>query len=155
MLDHPWAQNGLELLAGKEQRSVQRLGAIGMLGFYAGPKNTIIDENGLGDALLARLTTRRPSERWRIGHLTRPVPPGYRAARQTGDTSRMHPDVARFYEKIRLVTSGSLADAARLRVIWGFLSGEYAALAERADRAARWRPRRRQPDAGARPPPHP
>ena len=55
----------------------------------------------------------------------------------------------------RLAGYEDVNDAERLRVIWGFLSGQYAALAERADRAARWRPRRRQPDAGARPPPHP
>ncbi len=143
VLDHPWAQHGLELRAGKQDTRVLRHGAIGMLGFHAGPETIIIDANALCDPLLARLPTMKPARQWRVGHLKRGVPHGYRGARDTGDTSRMHPDMARYYQKLRLVTSGALLDPERLRLIWGFLWGEYDALERRAVKSRRWRPGRR------------
>jgi arabinofuranosyltransferase len=151
VLDHPWAQQGLELRAGARSQGVLSHGSVGMLGFYAGPGTRIIDRNALCDPLLARLSTRKRRAAWRVGHLTRPVPRGYPAARETGDTSRMQPDVARYYEKVRLVVAGALLDPERLRAIWGFAWSEYDALRERADRGARRRPGR-GPDEQRAPP---
>ena len=145
VLDHPWAQHGLELRAGRRDRSIMSHGSVGMIGFYAGPEITIIDANALCDPLLARMPTVKKRSQWRVGHMKRGVPHGYLAARSSGDTSAMHPNVARYYEKLRLVTSGALLDPDRLRTIWGFLWGEYDPLQESAARSRNWRPRRRGP----------
>lgn len=127
VLDNIWAQEGLQLRAGPDDIHVMHHGSIGMIGFYAGPGVNIIDENALCDPLLSRLPTRKPRRKWRVGHLTRDVPFGYMAARQTGDTSLMNPALARYYRKLRLVTAGRLLDPERLRLVWGFLWGEYDA----------------------------
>jgi arabinofuranosyltransferase len=141
VLDNDWAQLGLQLRAGKRTTDVVQYGSIGMLGFYAGPEVTIVDQNGLCDALLARLPTRKPRSEWRIGHLSRKLPYGYLAARRNGDTSQMHPELARYYEKLRRVTAGPLLDRERLGLIWGFLWGEHQPPTRGAKRG--WRPRRR------------
>lgn len=50
--------------------------AIGMLALYAGPGVHVIDRNGLTDPYLARLPV-DSTKPWRIGHMTREVPPDY------------------------------------------------------------------------------
>jgi arabinofuranosyltransferase len=97
---------------------------IGVYGFYAGPELTIIDWNALGDPLLARLPTPDPYN-LRIGHFSRKLPPGYLHARRTGDTSQMPDDLRRYYEKLRLVTSGALFSMERLKAIIAFHLGAY------------------------------
>lgn len=145
-LNHPWAVQGLELRAGLRDRSILSHGSVGMLGFNAGPEVLIVDANALCDPLLARMPTVKKRSAWRVGHMKRGVPHGYLTARTSGDTSAMHPNVARYYEKLRLVTAGELLAPERLRAIWGFLTGEYDALQERAVRSRNWRPGRREAD---------
>jgi arabinofuranosyltransferase len=93
-----------------------------MLGHAAGPEVIVIDEFGLGDPLLARLPVATP-DRWRIGHFQRAVPEGYLRARQTGDTSGMQPDLARYWEQLRLVVAGPLLAPERLLAIARLNSG--------------------------------
>lgn len=95
-----------------------------MVGYYAGYEPILIDTRALADPLLARLPV-SPTKGWRIGHFTRDIPPGYVHARRTGDTSRMGPAIAQYYEKLRLVTSGDLWDKERLKTILGFQLGWY------------------------------
>jgi arabinofuranosyltransferase len=76
----------------------------------------VIDEFALGDPLLARLPVATPAQ-WRIGHFRRAVPEGYLRARASGDTREMQPDLARYWEEIRLVVSGPLLSPGRLRAI--------------------------------------
>ena len=90
--------------------------AVGMFGYAAGPEVTVIDDFGLGDPLLARLPVATPW-RWRIGHFQRAVPEGYLRARATGDTGGMQPDLARYWEQLRLVVSGPLFAPERLLAI--------------------------------------
>ncbi len=68
-------------------------GAVGMLGYYAGPKVYVIDYYGLGDPILSRLpVVARDSQfltfyrnlfksespyPWRVGHFRRAIPAGY------------------------------------------------------------------------------
>lgn len=97
--------------------------AVGWLGSKTGG-NVIIDRYALCDALLARLPTSHPKA-WLAGHLFRKVPEGYIQARKTGDVSGMHPALAKYYQKLRLVTSGDLFDPERLKAILGFQLGWY------------------------------
>jgi hypothetical protein len=100
-----------------------------MLGFAAGPEVTVIDRFALGDALLARLPVEDP-RRWRIGHFARALPEGYLHARETGDASRMQPELMRYFEALRLVVSGPLLDRDRLLAIARLNAGAYDGLLE-------------------------
>ncbi|MEE3331656.1 MAG: hypothetical protein VX246_12365 [Myxococcota bacterium] len=101
--------------------------AIGVFGFEAGPRITIVDLNALADPLLARLPP-DPREHWMIGHFGRAAPAGYLHARETGSTDRMEPGLAEYYEHLRRVTSGPLWDTERLATIAAFHLGRYDAL---------------------------
>lgn len=120
---HPWALEGRELAS---RGHVVRAGsAVGFLGFFAGPDVHIVDEMALADALLARLPTSDPMN-WRIGHFRRDIPEGYLESIRTGENRIVDPDLARVYEKIRLITTGELFDPERLRAIWELNTGQYA-----------------------------
>ena len=116
---HPWFRDGASARA-RARTSGEPVvivrGAVGMLGYAAGPEVIVIDEFALGDPLLASLPVATPW-RWRIGHFQRAVPEGYLRARATGDTSGMQPDLARYWEQLRLVVSGPLFAPERLLAI--------------------------------------
>jgi arabinofuranosyltransferase len=120
---HPWVYQGLRLRLGVDPPFFKQ-GEVGMLGFYAGPKTTIVDPNGLTDALLARLPVKQV-QGWRHGHLKRALPPGYLHARETGSLERMSPDLRAYYEKLRLITAGPVFDPERLGTIVAFNLGRY------------------------------
>ncbi len=146
---HPWSQDGARARALARQRGRRVVivrGAVGMLGFAAGPEVIVIDSFGLGDALLARLPVANP-RRWRIGHFQRAVPRGYVHARETGDASQMDPELARYWERLRLVASGPLLDPERLRAIACFHGGGCDAPPRRYSSG---RPRRRRSAAPGR-----
>lgn len=112
---HPWAEQGMVL---REQGpAVIEHGNVGFLGYYAGPAVHIVDRNGLTDPLLARLPVRDPAD-WRIGHFRRDVPPGYIDTLRNGRNLIHDPDLAAFYEPLRLVTRGALWSRERLLEIW-------------------------------------
>jgi arabinofuranosyltransferase len=122
---HAWARYGARMRAGLEPRTLEH-GAVGMLGYHAGPEALVIDTEALCDALLARLPT-VDTRRWRIGHLTRAVPAGYRRARETGSLDAMQPELAEYYRALRLVTAGPLFAPERLRAVLDFQLGRYTA----------------------------
>jgi arabinofuranosyltransferase len=116
---HPWFVDGAAARARARARGEPEVivrGAVGMLGYAAGPEVIVVDQFALGDPLLARLPVANP-ERWRIGHFQRAVPDGYLRARASGDTREMQPDLARYWREIRLVVSGPLLAPERLRAI--------------------------------------
>lgn len=114
-----------------------RAKAVGSLGYYAGPHARIIDPLAITDPLLARL----PGEGyWYPGHFTRTEPAGYFESREAGGNLLADPDLAAYYDRLLLVTSGELWSWERLRAIVGLNAGSYDHLlrsyAERqADRA--------------------
>jgi arabinofuranosyltransferase len=135
---HPWYQDGARARALSRERGAPVAivrGAVGMLGFAAGPGVIVIDSFGLGDPLLARLPAANP-QRWRIGHFQRSVPAGYVHARESGDASRMQPDLARYHEALRRVVAGPLLDPQRLREIVRFHTGGWDEARERYLRSA-------------------
>lgn len=115
---HPFVDRGLRMRVDDES-SVLQHGAVGMLGFTAGPRARIVDPTGLTDPLLARLPVER-RRRWRIGHLDRAVPTGYLYARETGSLEQMDPELAAYYARLRRITAAPVFDPERLETVLRF-----------------------------------
>ncbi|MCC7008741.1 MAG: hypothetical protein IT184_07985 [Acidobacteria bacterium] len=115
---HPWVQAGKAARLRNAGANVAVAGNVGLFGYHAGPGVHVIDRNALCDPLLARLPARTP---WRIGHFTRDVPAGY------VDTIRQHtnviadPGIHALYDRVAIVTRGSVWTAARWRSIAALL----------------------------------
>lgn len=109
--------------------------AIGLAGLHASPAVVLVDQFGLGDPLLARLSAEPVSL---IGHQLRVLPAGYLEARSTGDLSHMDPALADYYRRLRQITQGPLTSLERLRTILLFNLGRYDPL--RDDYESRRRP---------------
>lgn len=97
---------------------------IGYFGFYAGPQFDIIDRYALADALLARLPPCETPE-WRAGHLSRIVPEGYLETKIQGQNLIADKDLALFYDKLSLITTGELFSWERSVEIWHMNLGHY------------------------------
>jgi arabinofuranosyltransferase len=119
---YPFVDGGNKLK--KENPKSKKLFYIGMTAYYAGNQIKIIDELGLADPLLARLPA-STRQRFYIGHFRRDLPLGYQHAVETGELNRMHPSLARYYDKLRLIVSGDLLDKERLKTIMLFNGGHY------------------------------
>lgn len=100
-------------------------GAIGLRGYFLGPKVHFIDQNALSDPLLARLTVVDPAD-WRISHFRRPIPCGYRESIAEDANRLRDPGLAAVYDAVRLVTRGPLFEGARWREIWRLHTGHYS-----------------------------
>jgi arabinofuranosyltransferase len=95
---------GRELQAAAEPQVIT-YPQVGFLGYYAGPAVHVVDEYALGDPLLARLPA-QPN--WRIGHYLRTVPEGYLETIRTGRNTIQDADTAMLYDRLTLITQGSL-----------------------------------------------
>jgi arabinofuranosyltransferase len=124
--NHPWARDGLALKA-RGGTSVEY--SIGYLGYFAGPGVHIVDRYALADPLLARLPIPDPKD-WRIGHFIREVPEGYVESLQTGSNQLADPDLAEYYAKLKLITTGKILDLERLKTILEMNLGKYDRLVE-------------------------
>ena len=119
---HPNASMGLEIRA--SLLPVQIMGAIGISSFFAGPDKYIIDLNALADPLLAKIPI-PPGKEWRIGHFERLLPAGYIETLLSGQNRICEPNLAQYYDKLRLITRGRLLSSARLDAIWRMNTGQY------------------------------
>ncbi len=119
---YPFGDEGVKIA--KEHPPVKTLFYIGMTGYYAGPDVHVIDMLGLADPLLARLPASK-RQNFYIAHFRRDVPRGYEQAIITGSPKDMPPPLARYYDKLRLITSGRLLDSNRLKTILLFNLGYY------------------------------
>ena len=81
------------------------------------------DWYGLGDPFLSKLPAVK-EENWRIGHMWREPPRGYEDTVAYGD-NEINEDLKQYYEIIKLITRGSLFDAARLRAVVDMNLGRY------------------------------
>jgi arabinofuranosyltransferase len=132
-----WPPPSPEQDNGVPYRKVAAKGSIGFLGFYLGPEVHVVDLYALADPLLARLPAMRPDptlartlpqlaeKGWRVGHYLRQLPDGYLESLATGRQCIRDPDLARYYEELRLIVSGPLLDPGRLRAIWRLNNGAY------------------------------
>ena len=97
---------------------------IGMLGYFAGPSNVLVDEVALADPLLSRLPV-SPLRPFYIGHFYRTIPAGYIDAVQSGSVRKMDASLAQYYNKIKFITEGPLFNWERLKTIARFNWGAY------------------------------
>jgi arabinofuranosyltransferase len=88
--------------------------AIGMFGFFAGPGVYVIDQVSLADAFTARLPV---AKRWRIGHFGREWPEGYENTLRQGINLIKDDKMAKFYDKISLITKGKIFSLKRFKAI--------------------------------------
>ncbi|MEW6535275.1 MAG: hypothetical protein AB1454_06595 [Candidatus Auribacterota bacterium] len=118
------AQEGLKLR--KPFTQVMKFPIIGILGYYAGPSLHIVDSYGLADPLLAHLPSIYNPD-WRTGHFRRKIPDGYiETIENNFDISTIKDLViAKYYEKISIVTRGKIFAAERLKAIYWFNFGKY------------------------------
>jgi arabinofuranosyltransferase len=146
---------GADLRCGGAEIAVE--GAVGVIGFFAGPSVHIVDYYGLGDPLLARMpmvssdplyaglmasegiAARRS---WRVGHFLRNVPPGYLATVLGGRSVIEDRAAARLYDEVALLARAPLLAEGRL---WAVLRRAWAIDRPRSDaRPAYTRPDMRE-----------
>jgi arabinofuranosyltransferase len=109
-------------------RKVVVVDALGKPGYEKGPNIYVIDNFALSDPLLARLPV--PNKKWQIGHFHRDLPDGYFETLETGENKIVDPELALYYSKLQIVTSGRLSDLNRIVEIWKFNTGQYDYLLE-------------------------
>lgn len=115
----------------RHSKRVLVIASIGAYCFKFDAATKVIDPIAIGDPLLARLPIIRSQLR-DMGTLYRPMPKGYIHARHTnGDLSKMDPDLAEYYGKMRFIITGELWSWERVREIIKFNLGEYDYLRDR------------------------
>ena len=92
--------------------------AIGMVGYYAGPRVRIIDELGLADAFIAR-TADLPREKQRIGHPEHAIPAEYLKLRLEGIVTESweDPKMQALWEDIETITQGKILSLKRFSAV--------------------------------------
>lgn len=118
----PWVDEGSQLNENEQKVFVGK--GIGFLGYYAGPNVHVIDYFALSDPLLSHLPV-ISKRQFLIGHFRRPIPKGYIETLESGTNQIQDPNLAKFYEKLVLVTQGPVWNLARWEVIWKINTGQY------------------------------
>ncbi len=121
-------------MAGKEVAehgyTVVQGGAVGFLGFFAGPTLFVIDSMGLGDSLMARLPARYyPVQR--PGHYMRHVPPGYARVLQNPQAALDDARLTEYLTRLWAITRGPLWSLDRWKTILAMNLGRYDGLIDK------------------------
>lgn len=132
--DHEFTREGRRVREAGGRVVYQK--GVGMFAMAAGPEVHVVDGHGLADPLLARLPI--ATGRWRIGHFVRAAPVGYLETLASGQNLIEDPDLARYYDRLRLVVSGPLGSSERWRALLELNLGRHDHLIRR------WRERRNQ-----------
>ena len=101
-----------------------------MTGYYGGPDLHVIDIYALSDPVLARIQISNPFAR--IGHFERDLPQGYVTTIRSGRNKIANPQLAEFYKKMKIITTGDLFSLGRLKTIWEMNTGQYDYLIQKA-----------------------
>lgn len=109
-----------------KSRKVFIADALGKIGYQKGPNIYVIDNYALSDPLLVRLPVL--NKEWQIGHFRRDLPEGYFETLESGENKIEDPDLALYFSKLQIITTGNLSDWSRLVEIWKFNTGQYDAL---------------------------
>lgn len=121
-----WAEWGRQ--AKEKKLLFIKFSNIGFYGYFVGSQCYVMDELALTDPFLSRL----PAENnWRIGHFKRRSPDGYEETLKSGINKIKNANLAKFYDKIYLITRGSLLSLNRLEAIWKINTGQFNYLIER------------------------
>ncbi len=119
---YPWAIWGSE--AGKKGDSPILFKSVGMYGYYAGPKIHIVDPYGIIDPLVSKLPLTK-NDWWVIGHFYRTTPAGYLESIESGENVIEDKCLAKYYDKLSIITKGDLFDSNRIQEIWNMNTGQY------------------------------
>jgi len=122
-----------DVFKGIHYRSFSIQYAIGCKGFAIGPNNHILDVNALSDPLLARIPVIEKKDIW-IGHFKRKIPIGYILTIKSGQNSIYVKQLAKYYDRISLITQGELFDINRIIEIFKMNLGSKKDLLEGAKR---------------------
>ncbi len=106
----------------KTQRTTAHI-AMGVLGFYSGPKVHMVDEVAVCDPLLARM----PSwgREFYPGHMFRKIPGGYLQSINTDSNQLINPHLHQLYDALRLATRAPLFSLERFQAIVKLNTGAY------------------------------
>lgn len=117
--DHPWCYEGAA------QPPVAVIGLDGIIGYCMGIDKIAIDIKALTDPLLARMP-KNPDGIWSSGGVNRVLPAGYLDSVASSENRIVDPDLARYYEKLKILTSAEpLFSRDRLATIIAFQFGAY------------------------------
>jgi arabinofuranosyltransferase len=97
---------------------------IGYTGYFAGPHVFLLDFLAIGDPLLSKLPA-RAEPNWRSGHFDRIIPAGYMKTCAENGNHLKDPNLAKYYDKLTVITRGDLFDSDRLAEIWKMNTGQY------------------------------
>ncbi|MGC9054423.1 MAG: hypothetical protein ACP5KS_11110, partial [Candidatus Hydrogenedens sp.] len=118
-----WAEHGRENRRKNIQITKLR-GCIGFYGFFSGPLVHIVDFHALADPLLSHL----PSlyhPKIAIGHFIRYIPEGYMESAGSNENKIEDPDLAQFYNYVRIITRSPIWSWERFEVILKMNLGYY------------------------------
>ncbi len=104
-------------------KNVYYYGWIGFAGYYC-EDCIIVDILALSDAFLSRMPS-TSKEITRIGHINRVLPEGYLETVSTGINNIEDESLQEYYEKIKLITQGTLFSKERIRAIININLGKY------------------------------
>lgn len=120
--NHVWMREGITEKA--KGGHVYYSGCVGFLGVAAGPEIHIVDGYALTEPLYSHFPTewRRG---WRIGHFSRVPPAMYHETVVSGQNQLLDTNLSRYYNKLTLLTRGSLTSLERLKTIVLFNLGKF------------------------------
>lgn len=105
---------------------------IGLVGYFAPPDEVIVDLYTLADPVRSRLPGLRSGDynlpgrlAWRVGHIARPLPDGYRESLRSGELRVEDADLAAYVRAVWVVTRGPLWTRERWAEIWRLNTGGY------------------------------
>jgi arabinofuranosyltransferase len=96
----------------------------GYFSYYMPRECHMYDLNGQVDPLMARIPNRY-NKNWRQGHLFKDEIPGYQQTLVSGKNEIKDPDIALYYDKIRLITRGDIWSWERFKTIADMNLGRY------------------------------
>jgi arabinofuranosyltransferase len=106
-----------------KRRGVYVSGNVGQWVFAMHPTAHVIDQAALADSLLSRLPA-ASVKNWRVGHYLRNLPEGYEESVRSGKNMLADPNLARFYDRMKLIVSGDLFSRERMVAIWQLNTGQ-------------------------------
>lgn len=99
-------------------------GNAGYFSYFTRRDCHVYDLNGQVDPLMARVPNKY-DRGWRQGHLFKDPVPGYHETLVTGRNQIVDPDLAAYYDKLRLITRGDIWSWERMKTIVAMNLGQY------------------------------
>jgi arabinofuranosyltransferase len=144
MPNHPMIETAKRLSETNEQ--IFLAGAIGFLGYYAGPNMFVMDIYALSDPFLSKFNVvkydpifgaayekkfrRKSPKYWRIGHFLRPLFPGYTLSLLKNTASFDDKNLNELFNEVKVITQGDIFSYERFSYIWKMNTGSYKYLVD-------------------------